>query len=75
MFKTLIINPFSKRLLFIFLKFSDNTLDCTLWDALAVNFLDAYNNREDFGPFVIILKHARIKEAQGLFVVCYPLST
>jgi hypothetical protein len=50
---------------FTMMDLSANTLDCTLWDALSVQFLDAYNNRNETGPFVIILKHARIKDAQG----------
>jgi hypothetical protein len=28
-------------------------------------FLERYNNRTDFGPFVLIINHARVKEAQG----------
>jgi hypothetical protein len=36
-----------------------------LWDALAAEFLERYNNRTDFGPFVLIINHARVKEAQG----------
>jgi hypothetical protein len=48
---------------------SGNTLLCTLWDALSVKFMDAYNNRIETGPFVIILKHARVKEPQGKCVI------
>jgi hypothetical protein len=38
-----------------------------LWDALAAEFLERYNNRTDFGPFVVIMNHARVKEAQGTY--------
>jgi hypothetical protein len=46
---------------------SEHLLDCTLWDALAAEFLERYNNRTDFGPFVLIINHARVKEAQGTY--------
>ncbi|KAK2392301.1 hypothetical protein QL285_065676 [Trifolium repens] len=46
---------------------SDNTVDCTLWDPLSVKFLDAYNSHNDAAPFVFIMRHARIKEAQGQY--------
>ncbi|WJX96853.1 hypothetical protein P8452_77997 [Trifolium repens] len=46
---------------------SEHLLDCTLWDALAAEFLERYNNRTDFGPFVLIINHARVKEAQGIY--------
>jgi hypothetical protein len=46
---------------------SECLLDCTLWDALVAEFLERYNNRTDFGPFVLIINHARVKEAQGTY--------
>ncbi|MCH98552.1 replication protein A 70 kDa DNA-binding subunit C-like, partial [Trifolium medium] len=45
----------------------DNVLDCTLWDGLSVQFLDFYNNRANNGPVVMIIKHARVKEPQGVY--------
>ncbi|KAK2353693.1 replication protein A 70 kDa DNA-binding subunit B [Trifolium repens] len=55
----------------------DNVLDCTLWDALSVEFLNFYNQRTDFGPVVMIIKHARVKEPQAFLTsllndVTYP---
>jgi hypothetical protein len=45
--------------------YSDNTLDVTLWDALSGKFIDFFNNWSDLGLVVLIIKHARVKEAQG----------
>ncbi|WJX32236.1 hypothetical protein P8452_20581 [Trifolium repens] len=45
----------------------DNVLDCTLWDALSIENLSFYNQRTDFGPVVMIIKHARVKEPQGVY--------
>ncbi|KAK2405153.1 hypothetical protein QL285_054421 [Trifolium repens] len=45
----------------------DNVLDCTLWDALSVENLSFYNQRTDFGPVDMIIKHARVKEPQGVY--------
>ncbi|WJX70134.1 hypothetical protein P8452_54278 [Trifolium repens] len=47
----------------------DNVMDCTLWDALSVEFMNFYNTQSDVGRIVLILKHARVKEPQG----SYPL--
>ncbi|WJX64181.1 hypothetical protein P8452_48995 [Trifolium repens] len=47
----------------------DNVMDCTLWDALSVEFMNFYNSQSDVGRIVLILKHARVKEPQG----SYPL--
>ncbi|WJX79954.1 hypothetical protein P8452_63017 [Trifolium repens] len=47
----------------------DNVMDCTLWDALSVEFINFYNSQSDVGRIVLILKHARVKEPQG----SYPL--
>jgi hypothetical protein len=62
-----LIPAFMKYDLFYDFCFSENTLDVTLWDALSIKFLDFYNNRSDLGPVVLIIKHARVKEAQGLY--------
>jgi replication factor A1 len=43
-------------------------MDCTLWDALSVEFMNHYNQRTDSGPVVLIVKHARIKDPQGYSV-------
>ncbi|KAK2397017.1 hypothetical protein QL285_058643 [Trifolium repens] len=32
-----------------------------------VEFLERYNNRTDFGPFVLVINHARVQEAQGIY--------
>ncbi|WJX54921.1 hypothetical protein P8452_40751 [Trifolium repens] len=48
---------------------SDTILDCTLWDALSVEFMNHYNQRTDSGPVVLIVKHARIKDPQGVYPV------
>ncbi|XP_045789228.1 uncharacterized protein LOC123884216 isoform X5 [Trifolium pratense] len=45
----------------------DNVLDCTLWDGLSVEFINFYNKLTDMGPAVMIIKHARVKEPQGVF--------
>ncbi|WJX39428.1 hypothetical protein P8452_26972 [Trifolium repens] len=50
---------------FVIKDLSDNTLDVTLWDALSVKFIDFFNNWSDLGLVVLIIKHARVKEAQG----------
>ncbi|WJX62047.1 hypothetical protein P8452_47086 [Trifolium repens] len=47
----------------------DNVMDCTLWDALSVEFMNFYNSQSNVGRIVLILKHARVKEPQG----SYPL--
>jgi hypothetical protein len=43
-------------------------MDCTLWDALSVEFINNYNQRTETGPAVLIIKHARVKDPQGLAV-------
>jgi hypothetical protein len=44
-------------------------MDCTLWDALSVEFINNYNQRTETGPAVLIIKHARVKDPQGLPVI------
>jgi hypothetical protein len=47
----------------------DNVMDCTLWDALSVEFMNFYNSQSNVGRIVLILKHARVKEPQGLYII------
>ncbi|KAK2356384.1 hypothetical protein QL285_093721 [Trifolium repens] len=47
----------------------DTIIDCTLWDSLSVEFMTSYNQRSDSGPIVIIIKHARVKEPQGVYPI------
>ncbi|XP_006580725.2 uncharacterized protein LOC114411133 [Glycine soja] len=42
-------------------------LSCTLWENYWTQFLSYLNERGDDGPMVIILTHARIKDAQGSY--------
>ncbi|KAG4975650.1 hypothetical protein JHK86_035124 [Glycine max] len=42
-------------------------LSCTLWENYCTQFLSYLNERGDDGPMVIILTHARIKDAQGSY--------
>ncbi|GAU45447.1 hypothetical protein TSUD_107390 [Trifolium subterraneum] len=44
-----------------------NVLDCILWDALSVEFLSNYNQQNDLGHVVMIMKHAKVKEPQGVY--------
>ncbi|XP_045816584.1 uncharacterized protein LOC123909747 isoform X1 [Trifolium pratense] len=45
----------------------DKELDCTLWDTLSEQFFNGYNQQSNNGPVVIILRHVRIREAQGQY--------
>ncbi|GAU45084.1 hypothetical protein TSUD_85700 [Trifolium subterraneum] len=47
--------------------FRENVLDCTLWDGLSAEFLNFYNQQTENGPLVMIIKHARVKEPQGVY--------
>ncbi|KAK2352860.1 hypothetical protein QL285_090565 [Trifolium repens] len=47
----------------------DTIIDCTLWDSLSVEFMTSYNERSDSGPIVVIIKHARVKEPQGVYPI------
>ncbi|KAL2984830.1 hypothetical protein AAZX31_12G112800 [Glycine max] len=42
-------------------------LSCTLWENYCLQFLSYLNDIEDERPIVILLTHARIKEAQGSY--------
>ncbi|KAG4983190.1 hypothetical protein JHK87_027939 [Glycine soja] len=46
---------------------SGEILSCTLWENYCTQFLSYLNERGDDGPMVIILTHARIKDAQGSY--------
>ncbi|KAG4951814.1 hypothetical protein JHK85_045681 [Glycine max] len=45
---------------------SGQVLSCTLWENYCLQFLSYLNDIEDERPIVILLTHARIKEAQDL---------
>ncbi|RZB57751.1 hypothetical protein D0Y65_046419, partial [Glycine soja] len=45
---------------------SGQLLSCTLWENYCLQFLSYLNDIEDERPIVILLTHARIKEAQDL---------
>ncbi|WJX81040.1 hypothetical protein P8452_63970 [Trifolium repens] len=44
-------------------------VDCTLWDSLSVEFITHYTQHTETGPVVVIIKHARIKEPQGIYPI------
>lgn len=49
---------------------SHDTIICTLWDDWAAQFVDFWNQRRErnqSGIVVVIVKHGRIKEAQGKY--------
>ncbi|KAL5179993.1 Replication factor A protein 1 [Glycine soja] len=48
-------------------------LSCTLWENYCMQFLAYLNERGNDGPIVIILTHARIKDAQDLGVEVSPI--
>ncbi|KAH1210633.1 hypothetical protein GmHk_15G044898 [Glycine max] len=43
-------------------------LSCTLWEHYYAQFLSYLNERGDDGPMVVILTHARIKDAHGSYL-------
>ena len=49
----------------LFLCYSGEILSCTLWENYCMQFLSYLNERGNDGPMVIILTHARIKDAHG----------
>ncbi|KAG4974740.1 hypothetical protein JHK87_031561 [Glycine soja] len=51
----------------LFLCCSGEILSCTLWENYCTQFLSYLNERGDDGLMVIILTHARIKDAQGSY--------
>ncbi|KAG4991174.1 hypothetical protein JHK87_024631 [Glycine soja] len=55
------------RVVFRMKDLSGEILSCTLWENYCTQFLSYLNERGDDGPMVIILTHARIKDAQGSY--------
>ncbi|KAL5186890.1 putative pentatricopeptide repeat-containing protein [Glycine soja] len=55
------------RVVFRIKDLSGEILSCTLWENYWTQFLSYLNERGDDGPMVIILTHARIKDAQGSY--------
>ncbi|KAG5001535.1 hypothetical protein JHK87_022607 [Glycine soja] len=65
----LLVGEYSHNLCFHFDHnfFGGEILSCTLWENYCTQFLSYLNERGDDGPMVIILTHARIKDAQGSY--------
>ncbi|KAL5179510.1 hypothetical protein HKD37_01G000806 [Glycine soja] len=59
--------PYEVMDVMLFLCYSGEILSCTLWENYCAQFLSYLNERGDDGPMVIILTHARIKDAQGSY--------
>ncbi|KAL3019629.1 hypothetical protein AAZX31_05G096800 [Glycine max] len=55
------------RVVFKMKDLSGEILSCTLWEDYCTQFLSYLNECEDDGPMVIILTHARLKDAQGSY--------
>ncbi|KAH1162008.1 hypothetical protein GLYMA_01G071100v4 [Glycine max] len=62
--------PYEVMDVMLFLCYSGEILSCTLWENYCAQFLSYLNERGDDGPMVIILTHARIKDAQVEFCCC-----
>ncbi|KAL5194227.1 Replication protein A DNA-binding subunit B [Glycine soja] len=58
--------PYEVMDIMLFLCCSGEILSCTLWENYSAQFLSYLNERGD-RPMVIILTHARIKDAQGSY--------
>ncbi|XP_006575898.2 replication protein A 70 kDa DNA-binding subunit C-like [Glycine soja] len=56
------------RVVFRMKDLSGEILSCTLWENYCTQFLSYLNERGDDEPMVIILTHARIKDAQGSYL-------
>ncbi|KAH1261756.1 Replication protein A DNA-binding subunit C [Glycine max] len=56
------------RVIFRMKDLSGEILSCTLWENYCTQFLSYLNERGDDEPMVIILTHARIKDAQGSYL-------
>eukprot|EP00256_Glycine_max_P063748 XP_014633650.1 replication protein A 70 kDa DNA-binding subunit B isoform X8 [Glycine max] len=56
------------RVVFRMKDLSGEVLSCTLWENYCMQFLAYLNERGNDGPIVIILTHARIKDAQGSYL-------
>ncbi|KAL5179997.1 hypothetical protein HKD37_01G001202 [Glycine soja] len=61
------------RVVFRMKDLSGEVLSCTLWENYCMQFLAYLNERGNDGPIVIILTHARIKDAQDLGVEVSPI--
>ncbi|KAL5154482.1 Replication protein A DNA-binding subunit B [Glycine soja] len=59
--------PYEVMDVMLFLCCSGEILSCTLWEHYCAQFLSYLNERGDDGPMVVILTHARIKDAQGSY--------
>ena len=55
----------------LFLCCSGEILSCTLWENYCIQFLSYLNERGNDGPMVIILTHARIKDAQDKYDILF----
>ena len=44
------------------LNYSDISINCTLWEDYAGKFLKFNNDRKEFGPVVVMLTYAKLKE-------------
>ncbi|KAG5059655.1 hypothetical protein JHK87_000684 [Glycine soja] len=55
------------RVVFRMKDLSGEILSCTLWEHYCAQFLSYLNECGDDGPMVVILTHARIKDAQGSY--------
>ncbi|KAG5088151.1 hypothetical protein JHK86_000763 [Glycine max] len=55
------------RVVFRMKDLSGEILSCTLWENYCAQFLSYLNEHGDDGPMVIILTHARIKDAHGSY--------
>ncbi|KAL5123948.1 hypothetical protein HKD37_02G004437 [Glycine soja] len=60
--------PYEVMDVMLFLCCSGEILSCTLWENYCTQFLSYLNERGDDEPMVIILTHARIKDAQGSYL-------
>ncbi|KAH1042059.1 hypothetical protein GLYMA_09G080300v4 [Glycine max] len=66
-FSSVIAGDFKIRLLVDTFTLCGQVLSCTLWENYCLQFLSYLNDIEDERPIVILLTHARIKEAQGSY--------
>ncbi|KAL5159611.1 hypothetical protein HKD37_15G043904 [Glycine soja] len=60
--------PYEVMDVMLFLCCSGEILSCTLWEHYYAQFLSYLNERGDDGPMVVILTHARIKDAHGSYL-------
>ncbi|WJX19753.1 hypothetical protein P8452_09396 [Trifolium repens] len=49
-----------------------NIVTLTLWDKFQAEFLAKYHELEDHQPVIVILKHGKIKEPQGVYDLSIP---